>query len=460
MEILENTNLKKIVAEQRIFFNEHQTKSYTFRIEALRKLYASIIMYQQQIADALWKDLHKSEFESYATEIGFVLGEINDAIKNLKRWMKPQSKKTPLVLFGSKSKVLSEPYGVTLILAPWNYPFQLQISPLVGAIAAGNCAVLKPSLQSKTVTAVLKRIIEETFQPNYIALIDIENDQMDCLLAQRFDYIFYTGGVGYGKHIMRVAAESLTPVTLELGGKSPCIVNKDANLKIAARRIVWGKFINSGQTCVAPDYLLVHEEIKDKFINYLIEEIETQYGSNPKVSPDYVRIITKAHCQRLENMMKHGIIVAGGEVDRKEKYIAPTILVDVDINSELMTEEIFGPLLPVLPFTDITKAISFINTKEKPLALYYFGQNSTQTSRVINETTSGGACINDVVVQVANTFLPFGGVGNSGMGNYHGIYGFRTFSHQRAIVCTTTWFNLGIKFAPYKSKIKLLKKVF
>lgn len=452
-------DLEMLVAEQRMFFKEHQTKSYSFRIEALRKLYASIVIHQQQISDALWEDLHKSEFESYATEIGFVLGEIKDAIRNLKSWMKPESKNTPMVLFGSKSKVISEPYGVTLILAPWNYPFQLQISPLVGAIAAGNCAILKPSPQTPHVTAVLKRIIEYAFPSKYIVLADIENEQMESLLLQRFDYIFYTGGVGYGKHIMHAAAENLTPVTLELGGKSPCIVDKDTNLKIAARRIVWGKFINAGQTCVAPDYLLVHKDIKDEFINCLIKEIETQYGPDPKVSPDYVRIISHTHCRRLENLMKHGVIVAGGVVDRTEKYIAPTLLVDVDLTSELMTEEIFGPLLPVLQFTNITEVVSFINAREKPLALYYFGQSTAQARRIINETTSGGTCINDVVVQVANTYLPFGGVGNSGMGNYHGIYGFRTFSHQRAIVCTTTWFNLGVKFAPYKSKIKLLKKV-
>lgn len=454
-------NIQYLIEQQRLFFKDQNTIPYAFRIEALRKLASVITASEKEISDALWKDLHKGEFESYVTEIGFVLGEIQVAIKHLKQWMKSKRKKTPLLLFGSKSKLVFEPYGLTLIMAPWNYPFHLQISPLIAAIAAGNCAILKPSTQAANVSKVLHKIINQTFDSRHIVLLaDITHTQMDALLNEKFDFIFYTGGVNYGRRIMEAAAKHLTPIALELGGKNPCIVDSDANLKIAARRIVWGKFINAGQTCVAPDYVLVNKKIKDEFIEYLKSEILRQYGSDPKINDDYCRIINIAQTERLVGLLKDGKIIFGGQSDIEQKYISPTLLQEVNMSSELMKEEIFGPILPIFEFESLEEVLSLVNEREKSLALYYFTENASKAARMIRSTTSGGACINDVVVQIANPNLPFGGVGNSGMGNYHGIYGFLTFSHQRSLVYSSTKFNIGLKYAPYGKKLGLLRKFF
>ncbi|MEG1664871.1 MAG: aldehyde dehydrogenase [Mucinivorans sp.] len=451
-------DIQSAITKERLFFAEHKTQTYDFRIAALKKLATTIRLYEPQITQALWNDLRKAEAESYATEIGLVLKEIAGAVAKLRRWMRPKHYHTPLMLMGSKSKTIYQPYGVVLIIAPWNYPFQLLFSPLIGAIAAGNCAMVKPSPTAAHTSEVIKTIIQAAFDSVHVAMADISTEKMEELLAEKFDYIFYTGGASYGKHVMQCAAKNLTPITLELGGKSPCIVDSDANLEMAARRIVWGKFINAGQTCVAPDYLLVHEGIKKELLRLLAKEINRQWGAEPKLSSDYPRIISRTHCQRLAKLLSNGNIAIGGQVDLEQNYIAPTVLTEVDMKSELMEQEIFGPIMPIVEFSEIDSAIDFINERPHPLAIYCFTKNRATSGLVVANTRSGGVCINDVVVQVANTNLPFGGVGDSGIGNYHGLNSFLTFSHQRAVVRTTTLFNLGVKFAPYKSKINILKK--
>ena len=452
-------NYEELIKEQRAFFNNRTTGDISFRKQSLTALQKAIRKYEKELSEALRKDLGKAPFESYMTEIGFILSEIRHTLKHLNKWAAAKRCKTPLFLFGSTSHTRPEPYGIVLILSPWNYPVQLLLAPLVGAIAAGNCAILKPSPRTVHTKHILGKLISETFPPQYIAFLETDNRQTDNLLKQHFDYIFYTGGVAFGKRIMMAAAKNLTPVTLELGGKSPCIVDNDAHIQIAARRIVWGKYLNCGQTCVAPDYIFVHREVKDKLITALQAEIERQYGKSPQESPDYPRIISQDRFYNLLLLLKQGHIVAGGKYDDRDLYIAPTIISGILPENRIMSEEIFGPILPLLDFDDIDNVIDYINNQEKPLALYYFGQNKKKARYVLQNTSSGGACINDVVTHVANTYLPFGGVGNSGTGAYHGKYSFDTFSHTRSIVQSTTRFNIGMKFAPYNGKLKWLKKI-
>ncbi len=453
-------NVKEIVDNQRIYFKSGETKSYSFRKYALLQLKRNIEEYKNDISTALWKDLRKSEFEAYLTEIAVVTSEIGCALKNLKKWMKAERKSTPLISFPSSSKIVKEPYGVVLIISPWNYPFQLVMSPLIGAIAAGNCVVIKPSPSALATRNIMDVIISKSFDKRYIALINADNENTNLLLKEPFDYIMYTGGVEYGKNVMRAAAEYLTPVTLELGGKSPCIVDSDANLKVAARRIIWGKLLNCGQTCIAPDYLMVHTAVKSQLVKYLITEITNQFGDDAMLSPDYPRIINTAQYDRLVSLLKDGDIIEGGQTDDKQRYIAPTLLENVTLDSKTMQEEIFGPILPIIEFDTLTKAIDYINSNEKPLALYYFGESSKNANLVISTTSSGGACINDLIMQAANPNVPFGGIGNSGMGAYHGKYSFDTFSHSKAVIKTTTAFNIDMKFAPYKNKLSILSRVF
>ncbi|BCI61714.1 aldehyde dehydrogenase [Coprobacter secundus] len=452
-------NYEELIKEQRAFFNNRTTGDISFRKQSLTALQKAIRKYEKELSEALRKDLGKAPFESYMTEIGFILSEIRHTLKHLDKWAAAKRCKTPLFLFGSTSHTRPEPYGIVLILSPWNYPVQLLLAPLVGAIAAGNCAILKPSPRTVHTNHILGKLISETFPPQYIAFLETDNRQTDNLLKQHFDYIFYTGGVAFGKRIMMAAAKNLTPVTLELGGKSPCIVDNDAHIQIAARRIVWGKYLNCGQTCVAPDYIFVHREVKDKLITALQAEIERQYGKAPQESPDYPRIISQDHFYNLLLLLKQGHIVAGGKYDDKDLYIAPTVISGILPENRIMSEEIFGPILPLLDFDDIDNVIDYVNNQEKPLALYYFGQNKKKARYVLQNTSSGGACINDVVTHVANTHLPFGGVGSSGTGAYHGKYSFDTFSHTRSIVQSTTRFNIGMKFAPYDGKLKWLKKI-
>lgn len=453
-----NTPIQDLIQSQRLFFTEHITREIPFRLCALDRLQEGIRKYEPELTEALRNDLGKSAFESYASEIGLILREIKSAKKHLAGWSKEKKCPTPLFMAGSKSFVHPEPYGVVLIIAPWNYPVQLTLSPLIGAIAAGNCAIVKPSPDAPCTSDVLTRLIDECFESEYIAVTATDAHTTEMLLQERFDYIFYTGGVRFGKSVMEAAARHLTPVTLELGGKSPCIVDDDADLPVAARRIVWGKLLNCGQTCVAPDYLMVHSSIKDRLIDAIRQEIARQYGEDPRLSPDYPRIVNRRHIDRLLPLLKDGDIVCGGTADPDERYIAPTLIENVRPGSPLLTDEIFGPILPVIPFDDIDDCVEYINTHEKPLALYYFTQSKKRARYMIQHTSSGGVCINDTISHVVNSDLPFGGIGNSGIGQYHGRYSFETFSHPKSVVKTTTAFNIGLKFAPYAQKLRMLKK--
>lgn len=448
-----------IIDLQRSFFAKGDTKNYRFRIDALQKLYKSIVKHEQEIYDALYGDLKKSKYESYLSEIGVVLSEISYVVKHLKKWMKPQKVSTPLFLLPSRSYTIYEPYGVSLIISPWNYPFQLLISPLIGAIAAGNCAVLKPSALSVRVTDVVRKIISDVFSEEYIFVFDGDNALTEALLEVKFDNIFFTGGVEYGKHVMSAASRFLTPVTLELGGKSPCIVHSDANISIAARRIVWGKLLNCGQTCVAPDYIFVHSDVKDLLIEKIKEEVVHQYGCNIKNNEDYPRIISEARVKHLSALIDGANIVLGGDYDIEAKYMSPTVIDNVNVDSALMQEEIFGPILPILEYTDINDAILYVNSKDKPLALYCFTENNAVLSRIVKETSSGGVCVNDVISHLANNRLPFGGVGSSGMGSYHGRYSFMEFSHKKPVLTSSSKLDVPMKYAPYSGKLKIVKKI-
>ena len=455
------SDVKSVFNRQKEFFNSGKTNDINFRIDALKKLKQVIKENEDKILDALKKDLGKSNFESYATEVGLVYEEINTHIKNIKRWSKIEKIKSPIVHYPAKSYIYKEPYGVTLIIGPFNYPFQLVIAPLVGAISAGNTAIIKPSENTKNTSILLEEMINENFQEEYLKVVNpLEGKEaVSALLDLPFDYIFFTGSIRVGKIVMEKAAKNLVPVTLELGGKSPCIVDKDAKLELAAKRIVWGKFLNVGQTCVAPDYLCIHSSVKDKLLKLIVEEIHKQFGKDVKNSPDYPRVVNTASLNRLKEYINDGEIYYGGNVDSTELYMEPTILTNVDVNSNVMTEEIFGPILPVIEFDNIQDIISFINKREKPLALYYFSENKKSINNILRCTTSGGVTINDTVIHVANGNLPFGGVGNSGLGSYHGKASFDTFTHKRAVMERGTFVEFNVRFAPYKEKINILKKI-
>ena len=455
-ETSENIVIERL-ADQKAFFATHQTKDVAFRIAQLRKLKNAIHNYQQKIEDALWKDLHKSPQEAYLTEISIVTSEIDFHLKHLIKWSKPKRVATPLHLLPSFSKILHEPLGVALIVAPWNYPFQLLINPLVGAISAGCCSILKPSPDTPTIAKVMEEMIAEYFDPNYITVVQGGKDTNTILFTQHFDLIFFTGSPTVGKVVMKAAAEHLTPVVLELGGKSPCIVDADASIDIAAKRIAWGKLINAGQTCIAPDYLFVHKSIKNELLDKIAANFKLMYGENSKESHFYPRIVHERAMSRLTKLLDKGTIHTGGEIDIKERFIAPTIIDDIQPDDPIMQEEIFGPILPVMTFTDIDEAIEHINKNEKPLAFYYFGKNQ-KAKEVFAKTTSGGGCINDTLMHIANHNMPFGGVGNSGMSGYHGKESFLVFSNKRTIITTPTWIDLPFKYVPFKY-FKLIKKI-
>ena len=445
------------IANQRAFFSTQQTKNIGFRLTQLHKLKQSILQCQEKIEHALWDDLHKSPEEAYLTEISIVVNEIDNHIKHLKKWARPRKVSTPIHLLPSTSRIMHEPLGLALIVAPWNYPFQLLINPLVGAISAGCCSVLKPSPYTPSIAKVMEDMIVDNFDSNYISVVQGDRKTNTFLFSQRFDIIFFTGSPQLGKVVMKAAAENLTPVVLELGGKSPCIVDADANLDIAAKRIAWGKLINAGQTCIAPDYLFAHQSIKDELLNKIAKNIQLMYGKNIKQSRFYPRIVSEQALHRLAGLMKQGKIHTGGEIDAKERFIAPTIIDHVEPDFLIMQEEIFGPILPVMTFEHIDQAIKYINENEKPLAFYYFGKNK-KSKEVLAKTTSGGACVNDVLMHIVNHNLPFGGVGNSGMGNYHGQDSFWAFSNKRAILSTPTWIDLPLKYIPFKY-FKMIKKI-
>lgn len=453
--------LKELLDKQKEFFLSGKSEDINYRIESLKKLKRLLKEKESDILDALKKDLGKSHFEGYATELGLVYEEINYAVKHVKSWSKKEKIKSPIIYYPSKSYIYKEPYGVALIIGPFNYPFQLVMAPLIGAISAGNCAIIKPSEHSINTSKVLETIINENFKEEFIKVVNPMGGKelVTKLLDLPVDYIFFTGSVRVGKIVMEKASKRLIPVTLELGGKSPCIVDKDADIKKSARRIVWGKFINSGQTCVAPDYLYVHKEIKDEFLRELVSEIKKQFGNEVRECEDYPRIISKNEVERLAGYLNDGEIYFGGEVVREEKYISPTILVDIKSNSKILQEEIFGPILPVYEFDDLNSVITYVNNREKPLALYYFSEDNDKIERVLKETTSGGVTINDTVIHVASKYLPFGGVGSSGVGAYHGKASFDAFTHRKSVVRRGTFMELPFRFSPYKDRLKLIKRI-
>lgn len=453
--------IKNIFNSQNEFFHCGKTKNIDYRINALKKLKKIIKENEDDILKALKVDLGKSTFEAYATEIGIVYDEINAHIKNVKKWARRERRKSPIVYYPSKSYIYKEPYGVTLIIGPFNYPFQLVIAPLIGAISAGNTAIIKPSENTINTAKLLERIINNNFEKDYIRVVDPlgGKEVVSYLLDLPFDYIFFTGSIRVGKIVMEKASKNLIPVTLELGGKSPCIVDEDANIDLAAKRIVWGKFLNAGQTCVAPDYLLVNKSIKDKFLKAIVTEIKKQFGEKIKESYDYPRVVNEMSLNRLEKYLSDGHIYFGGEIDKKSLYMEPTILTDVIVDSQVMTDEIFGPILPVLEFERLSEVVSDINKNDKPLALYYFSENSRNIDYVINNTTAGGVTINDTIIHVANGNLPFGGVGTSGLGKYHGKDSFECFSHNKSVMKRGTFIEFKVRFAPYNNRVKLLKKI-
>lgn len=448
-----------IVKKQRAFFNTGKSKSVEFRIEQLKKLRSLIVQNEKAITKALYDDLRKSEFEAYATEVGIVLVELDDMLKNIQSWSKKQRVKTPLFHQLGTSWRYPEPYGVTYIISPWNYPFQLLIAPLIGAMGAGNTAVLKPSELAVNTSDLILKMISENFEEGYIKVVTGGVEESKAMLEQRFDYIFFTGGTEIGRYVYMSAAKYLTPVTLELGGKSPCIVDEDIQLTHTSRRILWGKFTNAGQTCVAPDYLLVNKKIKSKLIDKMKEHLQEFYGEDPSKSPDYGRIISDRHFDRVSKLIDSSKVILGGQTNKSDKYIAPTILEGVSLNDKVMQEEIFGPVLPIIEYDNLDDAIAYIKQFEKPLALYVYSENSNVQNKIMNEVPFGGGCINESVMHVGQGHLPFGGVGESGLGAYHGKSSFETFSHYKSVLKKSTLTDLPIKYPPYKNNVGIIKKL-
>ncbi len=452
------SSIPALVRQQRAFFSTGRTKPIEFRIAQLQKLKQAIIDHQDAIVEAVKVDLGRPALEAYF-EIG-TLSELNLALKNLKSWMKPQRVGSSIDQFPSSAWIQPDPLGVALIIGPWNYPFQLMMAPLVGAIAAGNCAVLKPSEHAAQTSKVVAKIIASTFAPEYVAVVEGDAEVSQQLLAEKYDHIFFTGGTSIGRIIMAAAAKHLTPVTLELGGKSPCIVDTEIKVEYAARRIVWGKFINAGQTCIAPDYLLVDRRIKDELMIAIKQCIQEFFGEDPAQSNSYGRIISQRHLDRLAGFLDSGEIAVGGQTDRESRYFAPTILDNVSWDSPVMQEEIFGPILPVLTYESLDEAIALINDRPKPLALYLFSSNKDKQEQVLGSTSSGGVCLNDTVMQVGVATLPFGGVGESGMGSYHGKASFDTFSHFKSVLKKGFLFDLKWRYAPYtEAGLKQIKRI-
>lgn len=451
--------IAKLVSLQRQFFQSGATKSLDFRRDQLSALKKTLLEHEEDIFEALHQDLKRPVTESFFGETLFVISELDDALRNLSKWARPQKTATPLMMHPGQSVIYTEPYGVTLIIGPWNYPFQLILAPLIGAIAAGNCAVLKPSEISEHTSALVARMLRGIFEPSYVAVVEGDKNISGSLLEERFDHIFYTGSTSIGRVVMEAAAKHLTPVTLELGGKSPCIVDRNLHMDSAVRRIVWGKFFNAGQTCVAPDYLLIRKDIRDEVISGLLSSINAFYGENPRESPDYSRIINSRHIGRLSALLGEGRVLCGGEIEEESLYFAPTLIDEVTWESPCMQEEIFGPLLPILYYDSIEEAIDTVNRGQKPLALYLFTEDEDIQNRVINETSSGGICINDTIVHIGTSHLPFGGVGESGMGAYHGKATFDTFSHKKSVMRRSLTPDPSFRYPPYQRLTKMFKSI-
>lgn len=451
-----------IYKKQKDYFKSGETLDVDFRRKMLKKFLQAMEKWEQRLADALWTDLHKSYEEAYLTEISIVKGEIKNHISHVRKWAKRSKRCSPLKLFPSRSYVVKEPLGTALIVSPWNYPVQLLLNPLVGAISSGCTAVLKPSPYVPTVSRVIEEMIRDTFEEKYVAVVQGNREVNSILFEQRWDLIFFTGSPALAKTVMASAAKYLTPVILELGGKSPCIIDRTADIAKAAKRIAWGKTLNSGQTCIAPDYILIHKDVKDRFVKAFAEEVRNLHGEDISKDKHYVRMVNDRAFERVTGYFKDGKIIYGGSSDAATRFIDPTLIEDVPLNSPLMTEEIFGPVFPVIVMDDEgrsfrEKVVEFVTEREKPLAFYYFGKESDGWD-VVGRTSSGGGCINDVIMHIANEKVPFGGVGNSGMGRYHSKDSFEAFSHTRSIIATGTWIDLPFRYMPYKM-FSLVKKL-
>ena len=430
----------------------------SYRKESLKKLLNSIQKNEAAIIEALYLDFKKPAFEAVLTETQYVISDLKATIKNIHSWSKPKKVLPSILNFPSRDYIYSEPYGKVLIISPWNYPFQLALCPLIAAVSAGNSVVLKPSELTPNTSKIIAEIITESFETNHVEVVQGGVEVSQKLLSQRWDYVFFTGSVAVGKIVAKAAAENLTPVTLELGGKNPCIIDETANVKLAAKRIVWGKFINGGQTCIAPDYLLVKPQIKEMLIQSLIEEIENAYSKNIQSSKDYCRIVNDKNWERLTQLIDPEKVIYGGKTNKETLYIAPTLIAETDFESEIMKDEIFGPLLPIVTYETESDLESIISKYEKPLALYVFTENHSFAETIINKFSFGGGCVNDTVIHFSNKRLPFGGVGHSGIGAYHGTLNFDTFSHKKAIVVKSNWLDLPMRYAPYGNKLSYVKR--
>jgi aldehyde dehydrogenase (NAD+) len=449
--------VQAIVDRQKDFFKSNKTKDIAFRKDCLVRLRTELKRREKDIAKAMYNDFRKPEFETVMTETGIVRSELNLAIRKLRSWSKPFSVRPVLVNFPATCRIHKEPYGTVLIITPWNYPFQLVFSPLIGAIAAGNTVVIKPSEHSVHTSHIVSEIIAAVFDPGHVSVVEGEVAVAARLLRERWDYIFFTGSIAVGKIVAKAAAEHLIPTTLELGGKNPCIVDETANIQLAARRIVWGKFINCGQTCIAPDYVLVHESVKNDFVEQCRKEIKSTYGENPQLSPDYSRIINQKNFKELTHYLDNQQLLAGGETDSKDLYISPTLIDNPMRESLVMKHEIFGPILPIISYRTEDEINSMIASYEKPLALYVFSNHLKFIRRIITNHSFGGGTINDTIVHFANHRLPFGGVGHSGVGAYHGKHSFDTFTFAKGITTRYNWLDLPVRYAPYRDKMKMLK---
>ncbi|MBR5645083.1 MAG: aldehyde dehydrogenase [Treponema sp.] len=450
--------IQSILKKQKSFFNTSETLNVKTRIAALKRLYSYITNHQKEITDALTADLGKCALEGFMCEAGLVLGEISYMLKNIRRFSRDEKKHTCITNFSAKTFVKKSPYGSVLIMSPWNYPFLLTMDPVVDAIAAGNTIVVKPSAYSENTSRIISNMINECFNPEYVAVVTGGRAENQCLLEQKFDYIFFTGSQTVGKEVLKKAAENLIPVTLELGGKSPCIVDKTADIKLTAKRITWGKYLNCGQTCVAPDYILCHESVKNALISELKKQITLQFGKDPLNNPSYGKIINKKHFDRLNSLFDSSKIIHGGKSNPQTLKIEPSIMDNVTWKDAVMGQEIFGPILPILTYKTDQEIISTVNERPKPLALYLFSSNKKLQKKVLNECSFGGGCINDTIVHLATNNMGFGGVGESGMGAYHGKTGFETFSHRKSIVDKKTWIDVNMRYQPFTGfKEKLLR---
>lgn len=450
--------IEELVKKQRDFFFSGKTFDIAYRENALDKLEQAILKYEDRLYDALKKDLGKSRAESYMCEVGLTLSELRYVRKHVRTWSRDRKVLTPLAQFHAKSFTVQEPYGVVLVMSPWNYPVLLTLEPLVGALAAGNCCVVKPSAYSPAASEVMAKLIRETFPEEYATVVEGGRKENQSLLEQKFDYIFFTGGVNVGKLVMEKASAHLTPVTLELGGKSPCIIDHTANLKLAARRLVFGKYLNCGQTCVAPDYVLIEQNVREEFLGYVKKEIRKQFGKHPLENPSYGKMINRKHFDRVLGLIDREKLAFGGESNAETLKIAPTVLDNVTEADAVMQEEIFGPVLPVLTVKNADEAYEFIKSRPQPLALYLFTSDGQTEKRFLKEVPFGGGCVNDTIIHLATSHMGFGGVGNSGMGSYHGKKSFDTFSHEKSIVKKYTWLDLPMRYQPYgRMKEKLVR---